>query len=307
MTRRRLERAQALDEAQVHAGAAGGQRLAADVLEQGAPQRRLPAHRLVQRPRAVARGAQLVAALGPVGQPVGAVHLVLVEQVGQALGQLVALAQVGVVGEEAAQRGERLALQKARQQAHQPPGQRRLVERRLQGNVGAAQERAIAAPEKARRQLDLDRRGDAAAVLPGQRQLQPLGDAVALHQHHLVLQRRQRMQPHPLHHQLAQLLQAVAVHHHQTRRQPLVTLHALLPCAKKGDIVPLEGDSGCRARPPPARGKRAVASARTGRQACDCLSRAPQGARFFWRVTRNRKARPTAAEKSEARKMPSLA
>ncbi|MND86513.1 hypothetical protein D3C80_784820 [compost metagenome] len=138
-----------------------------------------------------------------------------------------ALAQVTVVGQEAAQRGERLAGQQAGQQAHQTPGQRRLVQRRLQRNAVAAEHCTVGLPEKARRQLDLERCGDAAAVLAGQRQLQPLGDAVALHQHQLVLQRRQRMAVHPRHRQLAQLLQAVAVHHHESGRQ-LVVLHVTL-------------------------------------------------------------------------------
>ncbi len=109
--RARLQLAQALDEARMYPGAAAGQLLGADIFQQRAPQRRLPAHRFVQRPRAVARGAQLVAAFGPVRQPVGAVDLVLIEQIGQALGQLVALAQVGVVGEKAPQWGEGLVLQ----------------------------------------------------------------------------------------------------------------------------------------------------------------------------------------------------
>ncbi len=94
-----------------------------------------PAASAAPRPAALSppRGvAQPVAALGPVGQPVGAVHLVLVEQVGQALGQLVALAQVvvGPRGSGAAARRLR-SVQQAGQQAHQPPGQRRLVQRRL--------------------------------------------------------------------------------------------------------------------------------------------------------------------------------
>ncbi|CNL15872.1 Uncharacterised protein [Mycobacterium tuberculosis] len=48
--------------------------------------------------------AQLVTARGPIFQPIGAIDLVLVEEVRQALGELVAFAQIGVVREEALQR-----------------------------------------------------------------------------------------------------------------------------------------------------------------------------------------------------------
>jgi hypothetical protein len=57
----------------------------------------------------------LVPASGPVFQPISAVHLILVEQVGQPLRQLVALTQVGVVGEEALQRLEMLLIDQLRQ------------------------------------------------------------------------------------------------------------------------------------------------------------------------------------------------
>ena len=43
-------------------------------------------------------------ARGPIFQPIGAIDLVLVKQVRQALGELVAFAQIGVVREEALQR-----------------------------------------------------------------------------------------------------------------------------------------------------------------------------------------------------------
>ncbi|MNP23038.1 hypothetical protein D3C76_1157320 [compost metagenome] len=102
---------EAVQETPVHPGAAAGQPIGADFVDQRPPQLGLPAVIHIQLAHRAAGQAQLVAALAPVLQPVGAINLVLVEQVGQALGQLVALAQVGVVGEEALQGLELLALQ----------------------------------------------------------------------------------------------------------------------------------------------------------------------------------------------------
>ncbi|EXI90363.1 MAG: hypothetical protein AW11_00876 [Candidatus Accumulibacter regalis] len=52
-----------------------------------------------------------------------------------------------------------------------------------------------------------------------QRQLQPLRDAVALHQDDLVLQRRQRIALHPFDDQIAQHLGLIAMHEHQAGGQ----------------------------------------------------------------------------------------
>ncbi len=124
----------------------------------------------------------------PVFQPVGTVDLVLVEQVGKTFGQLVALAQVGVVGEEALQWLEVRLVDQFRQQAHQAPGQRALVEQGFGRDLVATQDHTIELPHKAAGQLHVDGGGDAAATLVvafrvfGQGEFQPLGDAVALHQ-----------------------------------------------------------------------------------------------------------------------------
>ena len=69
-----------------------------------------------------------MATCGPVLQPVGAIHLILVEQVGKTLRQLIALAQIGVVSQEALQGFEVRLIDKGRQQAHQTPGQRGFIE-----------------------------------------------------------------------------------------------------------------------------------------------------------------------------------
>ncbi|MNN82428.1 hypothetical protein D3C81_1993630 [compost metagenome] len=79
----------------------------------------------------------------PVLEPIGAVDLVLVKQVGQPLGELVTLAQVAVVGKEAPQRFEMRSLDQGWQQAHQAPGQRGLVEQGNFRNFVAAQHASV--------------------------------------------------------------------------------------------------------------------------------------------------------------------
>ena len=198
---------------------AGIQPFNADVVTQPAPQRRLPALVRVQRPGLAPSVDQLVTAIGPGRQPVGAIHLILIEQVGQPLGQLVALAQVVIVGQKVRQRLEGGLIQQLRQQTHQPPAQPQFVQRRRLGHgifaFAVGQHGAIGLPQKTRWQGDIQRRRDAgtAGRIGGQGQLQPLADAVALHQNHLVFQRRQRLAPHPGHRQIAQRFQLVAVHH----------------------------------------------------------------------------------------------
>ena len=222
----------------MHAGATFGQVLRADIRQQGAPQRGLPARIALQWPLTTARGAQAVLSAGPVRQPVGTVDLILVEQIGQALGQLVALAQILVIGEKAAQGRKRLLGQQARQQAHQAPGQRRLVQRRLLRDRVLAQHVAVRLPEKARRQVNVQRRRDATAVTLGQRQLEPLGDAVALHQQHLIFQRPQWIAPHPLHRQRTQLFEMVTVNDDKTGGQLRTGGHRLTPVENRSASLP---------------------------------------------------------------------
>ena len=69
-----------------------------------------------------------MAAGSPVFEPIGAVDLILVEQVSQALGELVAFAQIGVVGQKTLQRFEVRLIDKLRKQAHEAPGQRGFIE-----------------------------------------------------------------------------------------------------------------------------------------------------------------------------------
>ena len=161
-----------------------------------------------------ARRAQHILALLPGGQPVGAVDLVLVEQVGQLFGQLqqtLRLARAQKVGN----RCERRLAQALRQQTHQAPDHGRLVQRRFTRHLMPAQNLPVAAPDKARRQLDLC--CGAHALLLGHAHLEPLGHAVALHQHDLGLQRLQGMRRQPGQHGIGQRLGLVAVNGDQAR------------------------------------------------------------------------------------------
>ncbi len=212
-----------------------------DVAFQAAPQRRLPALFGRHRGSAAVGADQLVVVRLPGLQPIGPIHLVLVIQVGEALGQLVAPAGVRIGRQKSPQRGEAVGIDRllaapqriqVAQQAIQAPGHRRLVER---GAVRQhLQHAAIHPPNEARRQRHIDRRGNPATAaqriprIGRQGQLQPLADAVALHQNHFVFERMQRMTLHPGGHQAAQGLQSVALQQHEARRPIIHALRVLL-------------------------------------------------------------------------------
>ena len=230
--------AQDVHEAAVHLGAAGGGLLRPGVGLQRAPQARLPALVVWQGLAPLARGDQGVVARAPGLQPVRAVHLVLLEQRGQALGELVAPAQPGVVAQVARQRREGRVVEQGGQQAHQAPLQAVGVEGRDARHRARAQHLAVGLPDEALRQQRAHRRGDAQAPCAGlarHRELEPLRHAMALDEHHLVLQRRDGMGAHPLQHQVAQRLQAVALDDHEAGSQWEGTVHRsssrkLTPC-----------------------------------------------------------------------------
>ncbi|MNP28458.1 hypothetical protein D3C76_1214220 [compost metagenome] len=123
-----LQAVDTFDEALMHPGAALRHTLLANILQQCPPQLGLPTVAWGQRFALAAGGVEDVFSCGPVLEPVGAVDLVLVKQVGQPLRELVTLAQVAVIDEKAPQRLEMRALDQGWQQAHQAPGQRGLVE-----------------------------------------------------------------------------------------------------------------------------------------------------------------------------------
>ncbi|CAG8871616.1 hypothetical protein PS627_04559 [Pseudomonas fluorescens] len=137
--RRLLDGGNALDETVVNTRPALCHPLLAHVQEQSPPQLGLPAVTGRQRLALAAGGIEHMLAFGPVLEPVSAVDLILVEEVGKTLRELIALAQIVVIGEESAQGLEMWTLDQLGQQAHETPGKGRLVEQRHLGDFLAAQ------------------------------------------------------------------------------------------------------------------------------------------------------------------------
>ena len=185
---------------------------------QCAPQMRLPDLVFRQGLGGPGRGLQHIAALRPIAEPIGAVALVAVQHIGHLLRQLVQLAAIAVAGQIACQWLVHGVLRShVRQQAQQAPKQGRLVKRHVHRHGLRAQHAAVDLPQKGRRQLHAGGGANAQSRLIGQRQLQPMLHAVALHQKDFGLQRRQRPVFDKVHHQIAQVFQAVAMHHHEAR------------------------------------------------------------------------------------------
>ena len=92
-----------IDKARVNTGATVTQARITHIGNHRAPESWLPHLLHPQIAIAVARQTNPIAALGPVIQPVSAVDLVLIEQVGQTFGQLVTLATIGIVGQKTPQ------------------------------------------------------------------------------------------------------------------------------------------------------------------------------------------------------------
>ena len=185
-----------------------GQFLGREVGQHGLPQRGLPGLAFGQGLVRTPGTAQHRAPVSPGLQPVTAVYLVLVEQVGQAFGQLqqaLRLARAQKMG----QRGKHRLGHPLRQQAHEAPDQGCLVQRRHAGHRLAPQHLAIGTPEETRRQLHPGR--GTHAMLLRQLHLEPLGHAVALHQHHLRFQLRQWVARQPGRHGIRQRVRLVAV------------------------------------------------------------------------------------------------
>ena len=221
---------QGIDKLAVNAGAA--RRVAAlcgNIRQQRPPQGWLPV--LVGGNRPAGRGigylAQLVCAGLPVQQPVGTVYLVLVKQLGQLARQLVALAPVAIVAQKMLQWGKHRLILQGGQQAQDAPDQRLPVQRRALRHGSLTQHPAVGAPEKLRWQLHAHRRANPG--FSGQRQLQPLAHALALHQKHVVFQRGQRLARQPAQQQIAQVFQPVALPHHQAAAQFCFVRHCA-PC-----------------------------------------------------------------------------
>ena len=118
-----------LDKTRMDTGAAVTQPLGTDIRQHRPPQRRLPALLVIQWTQALPGQADAVLPGGPVVQPVSPVHLILVKQIRQPLGQLIALAAIRIIRQKALQRGKLGLLRQGWQQPHQPPAQRLLVQR----------------------------------------------------------------------------------------------------------------------------------------------------------------------------------
>ena len=179
-----------------------------EFVEHALPQPRLPALILGQRGGGVAGVEQDLAPLAPGVEPVGPVHLVLVVEVGDAQRELEAAAGV-VLRQIAGDRREARLGEHLGQQPHQPPGERGLVQRRARRHLRAPEHLAVGLPLEARRQLHRRRRAHPRPARD--RHLHPLGHAVALHQDHLGLERRERMLRQPAGDGVEQGLDAVAV------------------------------------------------------------------------------------------------
>ena len=184
--------------------------------QRGTPEQGLPLLVLRNWPIAAPRRAQAIDAGSPVAQPVGPVDLVLIEKVCEAPSQLpqplgVCSLQKGSHRLKAWLRGQ------ARQVLHQTPGERRFVHGRARRHVCCAQHLPVAVPKKARRQLHLRRRTNAAAL--SQRHLEPLGHTIALHQHDFGLERAQGVSFEPRKDGFSQGLCAVALQGNHARRE----------------------------------------------------------------------------------------
>ena len=117
-------------------------------------------------------------ALFPIGDPVRPIDQILVEHVGDALAELIALALIRIVGQIAVQRGKVRFIQQLRQDTHQPPEHGRF-------GIGVAlrdlgQHLGKQTPDKRRGQRKLQPGGD--AEFDRQLLLEPLRHAGALHQ-----------------------------------------------------------------------------------------------------------------------------
>ena len=184
-------------------------------LQHRAPQQRLPA--LVRRngQRGPAWRGQQIPASAPIGQPVGAINLVLVKQIRQTGTQL----QQAIRFAGAQKTRHRLEAgygQQVGQMLHQAPGECRLVHGRLRRHLLAPQHLPVGAPQKPCRQLDACGRAHAPAARL--RHLEPLGHAVALNEDDLVFQWGQRPLLQPGKNRIGQRLGTVAVQSDQARR-----------------------------------------------------------------------------------------
>ena len=200
-----------LDEGAVHGCTRGVFVACTHVGAQRPPQRRLPA---------VFEGRGAVIATFPGLQPVGAVLLVAIKDIGHLLRQLPGTAAIVVTVQVVRQWrvAQRIGRDTGGQQPQQSPGQRALVEDQLLGHGTAAQHGTIGLPQEGGGQVDVCRGANADGRVVGQRLLQPVLHAVALDEELLGHQRRQRVIADLLDDQVAQVFEPVAVDDQETGR-----------------------------------------------------------------------------------------
>ena len=173
-----------------------------------APQRGLPTLIVRELATAALDVGDDVVRREPAVEPVRAKDLVLIEQRGETLGELQAPLEIAV-GEEGRDRRVDRLMQTPRQFMHQPPHERVAIERGLRGDALATEHRAIHAPQEATRQLEAHR--GAHAGRRGHRHLQPVGGRVALHEHHFLLERLERLAREPREDVVAQQFETIAL------------------------------------------------------------------------------------------------
>ena len=118
--------------------------------QQGTPQHRLPTLFRRNQLRWTPRAGQLITPLRPSFQPVSPVHLILIEQVRQAAGQLVQ--SVGLIPlQETSHRLETWLIHPLGQELHQTPSQWRLVGGALAGHLLPPQYLPIGPPHESGR------------------------------------------------------------------------------------------------------------------------------------------------------------
>ena len=142
----------------------------------------------------------------PFSDPVGPIDQILVETVGDAIGQLVAAKIVLAVAEIGSRRLEAGGLLQIPQQVHRAPNQRGLVE--AGGRRQLAQHRPAHLPQKRGRKPPVQVGANAQPV--GQAQRQPAGHAVALDHDDLSRQRRTQRSPQQLGQAVGQNFETVA-------------------------------------------------------------------------------------------------
>ena len=126
--------------------------------------------------------SQYILAIAPIGEPIGAVALVTIKNVGHLLCQLIPLTPMWIVFDVSQQRRNLVRLSKLGQQAPQAPNQSLFVKGHRYWHHRLAQYQTVHAPNKARRQFHLRGCANAHGAVVCQGHFKPVLHAIALHQ-----------------------------------------------------------------------------------------------------------------------------